>query len=80
MRTKETVVALLALVFVYGLIAHCTGCIDAYKPEIAAAGYQAQQMRCVEQYADKEHIDACRERVRTAWASRDAGSDAEAGK
>lgn len=49
-------------------------CTPEAKQAEAATGFLAQQMRCIEQYADREHIDVCRERVRATWAF-DAGKD-----
>ncbi len=51
------------------------GCFPADKKVEAAAGYSAQQTKCVEQYATKSEIDACRDRVKAAWAVTDAGQD-----
>jgi len=39
----------------------------------AAGGYEAQQMRCVDHYANRVDIDRCRDRVKAAWAT-DAGN------
>jgi len=50
------------------------GCFPEAKELAAATGYEAQQMRCVEQYADKANIDRCRDRVKAAWAT-DGGKD-----
>lgn len=51
------------------------GCFPEAKEVAAASGYEAQQMACVDRYADKASIDACRDKVKAAWAS-DAGKDA----
>lgn len=51
------------------------GCFEQPKQIEAAAGYEAQQMRCVEQYADRASIDACRAKVKAAWLVTDAGSE-----
>ena len=61
--------ALLGLLF---LIGKCTACTEA-KEVTAASAYEAQQMRCVEQYAKKADIDRCRMRVKLDWSSVDAG-------
>lgn len=53
-------------------------CFPADKKIEAAAGYEAQQARCVERYDNRASIDACRARVRAAWStdgSVDAGDD-----
>lgn len=64
--------ALFAAAFVVG---HCVGCTPAELAQDAAAGsYEAQQMRCVDQYAHKADIDRCRTRVKLEWAT-DAGGD-----
>lgn len=42
-------------------------CFGAPAQMAAATGYEAQQMRCVEQYATKVDIDRCRAKVRAAW-------------
>jgi hypothetical protein len=52
----------------------CTPPTTAEKRAEAAAAYEAQQMACVDQYADTAHIDACRDKVKKAWAT-DAGKD-----
>ncbi len=49
---------------------------DEMKKDFAAGTYAAQQQAYVDQYADRPHIDACRERVKKAWISDDAGADA----
>ena len=70
-----TALALLALLFVVG---KCTACLEQPAQDAAAAGYEAQQMRCVEQYADRASIDRCRNRVKLAWTVDrllDAGGD-----
>lgn len=77
MRLRKLVaygLALFAFLFVIGAL-H-TGCFPETKSVAAAVGYEAQQMRCVEQYADKPSIDRCRNRVKAAWAT-DAGKDAD---
>ena len=55
------------------------GCIEQPAQVAAATGYEAQQMRCVEQYADRANIDRCRARVKLAWTVdrllKDAGGD-----
>ena len=49
------------------------GCTPAAGPAEAGAGYAAQQLACVDQYADRHNIDACRAKVRAAWGV-DAGA------
>lgn len=58
-----------------------SGCTPGLIPkEEAAAGYEAQQMACVDKYAIRGDIDRCRARVKAAWATvPDAGVDAEGG-
>jgi len=72
-------VAVLALCLGCYIAGQCCGCFPEAKEVAAAAGYEAQQMRCVEQYADRASIDACRDRVKKAWATTDAGADAQDG-
>ncbi len=43
------------------------GCFEQPAQVAAAAGYEAQQMRCIEQYAKREDIDRCRDKVKLAW-------------
>jgi len=54
-------------------------CSPAAKQEEAKDAYLAQQMDCVKQFDTRPEIDACREKVRTAWGlgtdSADAGKD-----
>lgn len=50
-------------------------CFPDFKPDVAAAGYELQQQKCVDDYADREHIDACRAKVKAAWLSSDAGKE-----
>jgi len=49
-------------------------CTEAKQIE-AASGYEAQQMSCIDQYARRADIDACRARVKAAWSTVDAGSE-----
>ena len=53
-------------------------CVEALHVA-ASTGYEAQQQRCIDQYARRADIDRCRDRVKAAWAPSDAGSDAEVG-
>lgn len=53
-------------------------CFPADKKIEAAAGYEAQQMRCVEKFSTKAEIDHCRMEVKLAWSATDAGGDADA--
>lgn len=72
---KDHVAAVVLLVGVIIAVRLLVGCSPSELPEAAAAaGYEAQQMACVDQYADKAAIDACRDRVKAAWAA-DAGKD-----
>lgn len=64
--------ACFAALFVIG---HCTGCFAEVKQVLAADSYEAQQMRCVEQYAHKADIDRCRAKVQLAWLVGDAGTE-----
>ena len=70
---------LLAFLVVAGVViaVRClSGCLsDQTKRDVAADVYAAQQAACIDQYADREHIDKCRERVKKAWAA-DAGQEA----
>lgn len=64
----------IALALVAGLaLAACL--TDVVKKDVAAGTYAAQQKACIDQNADRPHIDACRDRVKAAWTD-DAGSDA----
>ena len=63
-QTLAAGVALLGVLFILG---KCTGCFEHPAQLAAAAGYEAQQMRCIEQYADRASIDRCRDRVKLAW-------------
>lgn len=56
-------------------LAACPAPTAAEKRVEAAALYEEQQRLCVEQYADTAHIDACRDKVKKAWAT-DAGTEA----
>lgn len=66
-----TGVALFAALFIIG---HCTACFPADKQVEAAGGYEAQQLACVDRFGTKPEIDACRDKVKAAWAT-DAGKD-----
>jgi hypothetical protein len=59
------------------LISRVLACFPADSKVEAAAGYAAQQLACVDTYADKHNIDACRAKVRAAWAVTDAGKDGD---
>lgn len=50
-------------------------CFPADKQVEAASAYEADQLRCVEQYANRPDIDSCRAKVKLAWMT-DAGSEA----
>ncbi len=72
---RQFISATLVLGVVVAVVAHCTGCFEQPAQLAAAAGYEAQQMRCVEQYADRASIDRCRDRVKKAWTVSDAGAE-----
>lgn len=55
-------------------LAACAAPTTAEKTVSAAALYEEQQRACVSQYSDTASIDACRAKVRAAWAT-DAGKD-----
>lgn len=79
---REFLAAAGLLLLVLGILGHCAGCFQEAKEVLAAGGYEAQQMRCVEQYATKADIDRCRAKVKLAWlvdAGSDAAPDAEGG-
>ncbi len=57
------------------VVAKCTACFPADKTIEAAGGYEAQQLACVDRYATRPEIDACRNKVKAAWAAGDAGGD-----
>src|SRR5882724_10389101 len=73
-KARETIAAGLMLLVGLLIIAHCAGCFPVDKQIEAAGGYEAQQMRCVDHYANRVDIDRCRDRVKAAWAT-DAGKD-----
>ena len=50
------------------------GCAAALGPEAAGASYASQQLACVDTYADRHNIDACRAKVRAEWGI-DAGPE-----
>lgn len=65
---RQTLAAGVALLGVLFILGNCTaGCFEHPAQLAAAAGYEAQQMRCIEQYADRASIDRCRDRVKLAW-------------
>ena len=78
----ETILRAVAILLVlFGLIISLgvchIGCVPATaaeKREAAAVAYEAEQMACVDQYADTAHIDACRDKVKARWA-KDAGHE-----
>ncbi len=72
---RQTLAAGAVLLVALSVVAHCTGCFEQPAQLAAAAGYEAQQMRCVEQYADRASIDRCRDRVKKAWTVSDAGAE-----
>ncbi len=50
-------------------------CTPADRVPEAAAGYEAQQMACVDRYATRGEIDRCRAKVKAEWATvPDAGT------
>ncbi len=66
--------ALIGALFVIGKCTACAELTPSQKSTAAAALYEEQQRACVDQYADTAHIDACRAKVKAAWAT-DAGKD-----
>ncbi len=73
LRAVAIVLAIIGVMFALGFL-H-VGCFPAAKEVEAALGYEAQQMRCVDQYAKRADIDRCRARVAAAWAPADAGAE-----
>lgn len=75
---KRTPDLLATIVLLVGLALACArltlGCTPAAGPAEAGAGFAVQQLACVDNNETKPAIDACRARVRSAWAT-DAGSD-----
>jgi len=70
-------VVLYSVAIVLSAIAGSAGCIiPGIERETAAAVYEAQQLACVDKYADRPSIDRCRARVKANWAT-DAGKDAD---
>lgn len=65
---RQTAAVALVLLFALFVTTRCTGCLPVDKQLEAASGYEAQQMACVERYADRASIDRCRSRVKAAWA------------
>jgi len=71
---RESQIALGTGAFMFGLLGLVVFAINecACMPEVksveAAAGYEAQQLACVDRYADRANIDACRSKVKAAWA------------
>lgn len=66
--------ALLAFLFIGRCVVGCVPMTAAQKREAAAVSYEAEQMQCVDQYADTAHIDVCRDKVKARWA-KDGGHD-----
>ena len=52
----------------------CNACGASDKRAAAASGYAAQQAECIANNKTREAIDACRDKVKTAWSS-DAGAE-----
>ena len=52
---------------------------DQMTKDVAGVTYAAQQQACIDKYADRASIDACRDRVKREWATADAGADAREG-
>lgn len=64
------------LVATYAALTYGAACSPSDLPyAAAAAGYESQQLACVDQYATRADIDKCRDKVKAAWAT-DAGKDA----
>ncbi len=76
MKAKETVIAIVLLLGFYACVARVLpGCIvPGIERETVAGLYEAQQLACVDKYADKPSIDKCRARVKASWVV-DAGSE-----
>ncbi|MBA2683257.1 MAG: hypothetical protein H0U66_02025 [Gemmatimonadaceae bacterium] len=75
---KNTPDSIAVAILLTGLVIVCArlvaGCVPADPKAEAATGYAAMQLACVDTYADKHNIDACRAKVRAEWAV-DAGGD-----
>lgn len=69
---RETIVFIALMAVILILTVRCTPAELAQ--DAAASSYEAQQMRCVEQYAKKADIDACRVKVKLAWSTLDGGA------
>lgn len=75
MKYRETLVAMLVLVAVYGAIAHCTGCVlpgDATSN--AELEYRAALLRCVDKAKTLPESKACRSQVDGEYLARDGGA------
>lgn len=75
MKTRYAFTFAALLVAAYAALTYCTACFPADQKVEAAGAYEAQQLACLSQYADKPSIDKCRNDVKAAWAA-DAGKDA----
>jgi hypothetical protein len=76
-RPIHLLAVLVGLVFLAVLAVLVGGCTPAETKAVEAdLGYSAQQAACVDRNATREAIDACRAKVRAAWA-KDAGKDAD---
>jgi hypothetical protein len=75
---KETVVAALILFVVAYLVLHLAGCAGL-RSDVAEATYLGQQLECVDKFATRKQIDACRADVRRKWGitetTRDGGAE-----
>jgi hypothetical protein len=77
---RETFVAAVLLLVLFGIVAKCAGCSPAAKPtpaQVAAeASYGAALLACVEQATTLAESKACRAKVDAAWNVVQTGKDA----
>ena len=74
-RTPDLLATIALLTGLALAVARLTlGCTPAAGPAEAGAGFAAQQLACVDTFADRHNIDACRAKVRAAWGI-DAGPE-----
>jgi outer membrane murein-binding lipoprotein Lpp len=73
MNRSITILVATGVMVVYARV--LAGCFETPKEIGAASAYEAQQLRCVDQYATKVDIDACRAKVRAAWDTTDGGHE-----
>lgn len=77
---RETIVAGMVLVLIFGVMAHCMGCWPkASKPtpaQVAAeASYGAALLACVEEAKTLAESKACRAKVDAAWGVTQTATD-----